>query len=280
MLKRKPNEAGILTQILVYIVLIIGVVISFFPFYLMFVSSTHTSGEILSLPPKLNIGSNLINNFKKLNDDIGILRVFFNSLFIAVVYTILTVLLSSMAGYAFAKFNFKGKKIFFAIVLATIMIPNQVLLVPLFDMMNKFGWINTYKAVLIPTLANAFGIFLMRQNMLSFPDSVIEAARIDGYGEFSIFFKIVLPTMRPALGALAIYMFMNQWNNFMWPLIVLRTKNMYTLPIALSTLNGMSRIDYGEIMLGTTIATLPIMIVFLIFQKQFIKGVLGGAVKG
>ncbi|MCX7951696.1 MAG: carbohydrate ABC transporter permease [Clostridiales bacterium] len=279
-MKKKPNESGLGTRILVYTILIIGVLISFFPFYLMFTSSTHTSGEILSLPPKLGFGKNLINNFNKLNADVGIGRVFLNSLFIAVIYTILTVLLSSMAGYAFAKYNFKGKKLFFGLVLATIMIPNQVLLIPLFDMMNKLGWINSYLAVLVPTLANAFGIFLMRQNMISFPDSIIEAARIDGYGEFAIFFKIVLPTMRPALGALAIYMFMNQWNNFMWPLIVLRTKTMYTLPIALSTLNGMSRIDYGEIMLGTTIATLPIMVVFLIFQKQFIKGVLGGAVKG
>lgn len=276
---RKPGEAPPIAKAINYVILIAAVLVSLFPFYMMFVSSTRSTSDILSFPPKLMFGTNLIKNFSKLNSEINIGRVLFNSLFISVTYTFLTLILASAAGYALSKFKFKGKNLIFTIILITIMIPNQVLLVPLFSMMNKIGWANSYQAVIIPSLANAFGIFLMRQNMLSFPDSLIEAARIDGCSEISIFFKIVLPNMKPALGALGIYMFMAQWDSFMWPLIILSTENMYTFPIALASLNGLQRKDYGAIMLGSTIATIPIMIAFLMFQKQFISGILGGAVK-
>lgn len=277
--KRKPGDAPISVKTINYIILIVAVLVSLFPFYMMFVSATRSTGEILSFPPKLTFGTNLAKNFTKLNSEIDIGRVLFNSLFISITYTVLTLILASSAGYALAKFKFKGKNLIFSIILITIMIPGQVLLVPLFSMMNKIGWANSYQAVILPSLANAFGIFLMRQNMMSFPDSLIEAARIDGYNELSIFFRIVLPNMKPALGALGIYMFMSQWDSFMWPLIILGTKDMYTFPIALASLNGLMRKDYGAIMLGSTIATLPIMITFLIFQKQFISGILGGSVK-
>jgi lactose/L-arabinose transport system permease protein len=278
--KKKPNESKFLGKLITYIVLIIGLFISLFPFYLMFVSATHTSGEVVSYPPKLYFTSNLIANFHSLDKDIGIGKVFFNSLFISITYTILTILLDSMAGYALAKFRFKGKKVLFTLILITIMIPNQVLLIPLFKLMSDIHWVNTYQAVIVPSLANAFGIFLMRQNMLSFPESLIESARIDGLGEYPIFFKIVMPNMKPAMAALGIYMFMSQWNNFMWPLIILRTPGKFTFPIALAGLDGMSRINYGEIMLGTTLSTLPIMIIFLFFQKEFVSGILSGSVKG
>lgn len=266
-------------KIATYLALSVTVFISLFPFYFMFISSTHTTGEILSLPPNLLPGANLSKNLAHLNEEFSMARVFFNSMFMSVVYTILSLLLDSMAGYALAKYRFKGRDALFSIILVTLMIPTQVLLVPLFSMMNRIGWANTYQAVILPSLANAFGIFLMRQNMISFPDSLIEAARIDGYGEFSIFFKIVLPIMRPALGALGIYMFMAQWNNFMWPLIILSTKNMYNFPVALATLNGLQRIDYGAIMTGSTIATIPIMAMFLVFQEQFISGIMEGSIK-
>jgi len=275
MTKSKPNEANVLVKLFIYLVLIIGVIISIFPFYMMFVSATHTSGEILKVPPMLTVGSNLINNYKTLQADINFWKVFFNSIFIASVYTFLAVFLSSMAGYAFAKYDFKGKNLFFSLILLLMMIPYQVLLVPQFILMTKLGWVGTYQAIILPGLANIFGIFLMRQNMLSFPNALIDAARIDGLGEFGIFFKIVLPNVKASLGALAIYMFMNQWNSFMWPLI----NNMYTFPVALAQLNGTTRIDYGEIMFGASMSAIPIIIVFLIFQRQFISGILGGAIK-
>lgn len=276
---RKPSEATKSTKLLSYLFLIIALVISLFPFYLMFVSSSLTTGEILSIPPKLTIGTNLMENLANLKDKIDIGRVMFNSLFIAIVYTFLTLIINSLAGYALAKFDFKGRNLIFALIMGTMMIPAQVLYIPQFTMMTAIGWADKFRAVIIPALANAFGIFLMRQNMTSFPTSLIESARIDGYGEFSIFFKIVLPNMKPALGALGIYNFMSQWGNFMWPLIILSSSEMYTLPVALASLDGLMYKDYGMMMLGATISTIPILIMFLVFQKQFISGLMGGAVK-
>lgn len=277
--KRKPDNTARLTKLVSYTFLIAAAVISLFPFYLMFVSSTLTTGEILSIPPKLTIGTNLMENLANLKDKMNVGRVMFNSLYIAIVYTFLTLIINSMAGYALAKFNFKGKNLIFALIMGTMMIPSQVLYIPQFTMMTAFGWADKFRAVIVPALANAFGIFLMRQNMTSFPTSLIESARIDGYGEFSIFFKIVLPNMKPALGALGIYNFMSQWGNFMWPLIILSSSNMYTLPVALASLDGLMYKDYGMMMLGASISTIPILIMFLVFQKQFISGLMGGAVK-
>ncbi len=220
-----------------------------------------------------------MENLANLKDKMDVGRVMFNSLFIAIVYTFLTLIINSMAGYALAKFDFKGKNLIFALIMGTMMIPSQVLYIPQFTMMTAFGWADKFRAVIVPALANAFGIFLMRQNMTSFPTSLIESARIDGYGEFSIFFKIVLPNMKPALGALGIYNFMSQWGNFMWPLIILSSSDMYTFPVALASLDGLMYKDYGMMMLGATISTIPILVMFLVFQKQFISGLMGGAVK-
>ncbi len=277
--KRNPSEASLLTKCLSYLFLIIAVLISLFPFYLMFVSSTLKTGQILSIPPKLSIGTNLMENLANLSDKMNVTRVMFNSVFVSVVYTVLTLIINSMAGYALAKFNFKGKNIIFALIMGTMMIPAQVLYIPQFTMMTAIGWADKYRAVIVPALANAFGIFLMRQNMISFPDSLVESARIDGYGEFAIFFRIVMPNMKPALGALGIYNFLSQWGSFMWPLIILSTKDMYTFPVALASLDGLMYKDYGMMMLGASISTIPILIMFLLFQKQFISGLMGGALK-
>lgn len=263
-----------------YVFLTIAVFASLFPFYFMFVSATNTNAQILSVSPKLTFGTNLLTNLENLNKKLDIGRVFINSMIMTVSYTGLSILFHSMAGYALSKYEFKGKGLMFGFIMMTMMIPGQVMYVPLFTLMNRIGWANTYQAVVLPGLANAFGIFLMRQNMLSFPASLIEAARIDGYGEMGIFFRVVLPNMKPAVGALGIYMFMSMWNNFMWPLIILGTKSMYNFPVALSMLDGVVwRKDYGVIMLATSLATLPILLIFLIFQKQFVAGVMGGAVK-
>lgn len=263
-----------------YLFLLIALIISLFPFYFMFIASGNSNNEILSSPPALTAGPYLMANLQTLNKKINLLRIIFNSLFITGSYTILSILIHSMAGFALGKYQFKMKNLMFTGIMITMMIPAQVLYVPLFTMMNRLGWVNSYQAVILPTLANAFGIFLMRQNMQSFPDALMEAARIDGYNEFSIFFRIVLPNMRSAMGALGIYMFLSMWNSFMWPLIIMSTKNMYNFPVALSMLDGnIWQKNYGVIMLATSIATLPIMVIFLIMQNQFISGVMGGAVK-
>ena len=276
MKKSKANASKIFT----YVFLIIAAFISLFPFYFMFVSATNTNAYILSATPKLFFGTNLLANLANLNKRLDLGRILLNSCILTFTYTGLAMLLHSMSGYAFAKYEFKGKNLIFGIIMITMMIPGQVMYVPLFTLMNNIGWANTYQAVILPGLAGAFGMFLMRQNMLAFPTSLIEAARIDGYGEFSIFMKVVMPSMKPALGAMGIYMFMSMWNSFMWPLIILGTKSMYNFPVALSMLDGVAwRKDYGVIMLATVFAVLPILIVFLVFQKQFVAGVMGGAVK-
>jgi lactose/L-arabinose transport system permease protein len=245
----------------------------------MLIGSTLPSGEIFHLPPKLLPGDYLAKNFQSLNESLGIAKIFWNSIFIAIVYTIASTFICAMAGYAFAKFRFKGKNFFFFIILFSLMIPFQVTLIPLFELMVSFNWLNTYQAIILPSLASPFAIYLMRQNMQAVPDSIIEASRVDGAGELKIFFSVILPVTRPALAAVAIFQFMSQWNSLLWPLITLNSKEMFTLPVALSSLIGMARIDYGQLMLGTTLSTIPIMIFFLVLQKQFISGILGGTVK-
>lgn len=267
-------------KIALYSLLAVGVIISIFPFYWMIIGATNPSGEIFSIPPSLIPGTYLVENFISLNESIGILRVVFNSLFIALSFTVLSLLICSAAGYAFAKFQFKGRDVIFFVLLLSMMIPYHVTLIPLFRIFVELNWLNTYQAVILPQLAYPFAIFLMRQNMQAIPSTLLEAARVDGAGEFRIFFKIVLPTMRPALAAVAIFLFMFQWNNFIWPLVVLNSGEMYTLPVALSSLIGLSDIDYGQITLGAAISVVPIMVFFLILQKQFIAGILGGSVKG
>ena len=211
---------------------------------------------------------------------INIWQVAWNSIVIAVIYTILALLFFTAAGYALAQFQFRGKQVAFGLVMATMMIPQQVIYIPLFNLVTRIGLANTHTAVILPLLANAFGIFLMRQNLLAFPSSIIEAARIDGSGEIKTFFSIIIPNVKPALGALGIYMFTSMWNNFMWPLIILGTEEKYTFPVALAMLDGNpNKKDFAMLMLATSLATLPIMLIFFIFQKQFVAGVMGGAVK-
>ena len=268
------------STILCYVILAVCVFVSIFPFYFMFVSGTNTNIAILSAHPKLTPGKELANNFTILAGKIKLARSIFNSLFTSLAYTLLAVLIFPCAGYALAKYHFKGQKVIFGFIMTSMMIPSMVMYVPLFEMMIKINMTNTYASVIFPLLANAFGIFLMKQNMKSFPIALIEASRIDGLNEISIFFRVVMPNVKPALGALVIYMFTSMWNNFMWPLIILGSKEKYTLPISLAMLNGNpTNKNYAVILLAAAIATLPILIVFFIFQKQFVAGVMGGAVK-
>jgi lactose/L-arabinose transport system permease protein len=161
----------------------------------------------------------------------------------------------------------------------TLALPSQVTLVPLFQIMVWLGWLDSYQAIILPGLAMPFGVFLMRQAMSSIPDELIQAARVDGAGEFRLLMRIVIPTVRPALSALAIFLFLGQWNAFVFPLVVLRTPDAYTIPVALATLQGVSSTDYGQLLTGTMLSRLPILILFLFLQRQFVAGILAGAVK-
>lgn len=264
----------------VHLPMVLGGIVCLFPFYFMVMAATHRTEDLFASPPPLLPGDQLWDNLRRLEASVGFGRVALNSVGLAVVYTVVSTVLSAMCGYGLAKYRFRGRGVLLGVVLATMMIPFQVLLVPLFDMMAAFGWVDTYQAVLVPFLANSFGIFLMRQAFLAFPTELIEAGRIDGGGELRIFYRIVLPAARPQLAAVVIFTFISQWSNFLWPLLMLNSESQYTIPVALSTMIGQTEVDYSGLMLGSFVATLPIMLVFFVFQKQFVSGLLGGSVKG
>ncbi len=225
------------------------------------------------------VWNKLTANYKNLWKAVPYNRYFINSVFIATASTLLTLFFCSLGGYAFAKYQFKGKTILFGILLASMMIPFQVLLVPLFGLMYDIGWLNSYKAIIIPFSVGAFGVFLMRQFIVTIPSELIDAARIDGCSEFGIYYRIILPIIKPALGALTIYSFLSSWNGYLWPLIVLRDEAKYTLPIGLANLIGIYRQDYGMLMAGTLLSLLPIIILFLAMQREFVQGITLGGVK-
>lgn len=264
-----------------YLFLIIVSVASIYPFYWMFVGSTLVDSDIFRSPPRLFPSGEFMNNITGLAATSPIWRALGNSLFISTTFTIATLYLCAIAGYTFAKYEFKGKATMFGIVLITMMLPHQVTLIPLFKMIINFGWQSQPQAVVVPALANAFGVFFMRQNMMSVPTEMIEAARIDGASELSIFHKLILPTSLPPLAALGILSFIQQWGNYLWPLIILQDRKSTTLPVLLSQLVAPGQIVYyGQVFAGTIISIVPVLILFLLLQKYFISGIYGGSVKG
>ncbi|MBP2658218.1 MAG: transporter permease [Firmicutes bacterium] len=265
----------------IYLLLTGGLIVSVYPFYWLFIAATLNDSQIFQLPPHFMPSSNFLANISGLEEKGPLWTTFGNSLFVAATFTALTVYISALTGYAFAKFQFKHKEGLFFLILITMMLPQQVIMIPLFKMITAIGWQNELKAVIIPALANSFGVFFMRQNMMNVPNELLEAARIDGCRELGIFHRIVLPTIYPSMAALAILSFIQQWGNFMWPLIILQDQSQMTLPLFLSMLVQPGQvIQYGEILAGAAIGVLPVLFIFLFFQKYFISGVYGGAVKG
>lgn len=273
------KKRKIVNKLVLYIPLIIMFIASIFPFYWMFIGGTNSSSKMFTNPPTLTIGDQLITNLANLNEAVGIWRVLFNSLFVSFSFVILSLTICTLAAYPLSKFKFKGEKFIFLMFMLSMMVPYQVTIIPLFQLFASMNLLNTYFALIAPQLCYPFAIFLMRQNFLSFPTALIESARIEGAGELRIFLRIVLPSMKPALAATSIYLFMMQWNNFMWPLVATSSTDMYTFPVALSSLIGFSMIDYGQVMVGISIATIPVIIFFLLLQRHFIAGMLGSAVK-
>ncbi|GGL82659.1 sn-glycerol-3-phosphate transport system permease protein UgpE [Deinococcus aerolatus] len=250
------------------------------PLWIMAVFSTHPETAIFSPNPPLWFGGAFMENFRGLQADTNFLRTLFNSTMIASLYTVFSMLLTSMGGYAFAKFDFPGKNWLFGLILATLTIPTFVTIIPQFILVARdLKLSNTYWAVILPTLANTIGIFYMRQAFQTVPSDLLNAARIDGASEGRIFWQIALPIVRPALAALAILLFLASWNDYLWPLIVLTQKDSYTMPVALGTLVGLTRVSWGGIMVGTAIATIPFLVLFLSLQRHFVAGIAGGAVK-
>lgn len=269
-----------LSPMAAYLVVGIGALIMLLPFYVMFVFATHSRTEIFSLPPPLFFGDDFFNNLKILTDRMPFWRNLGWSLYVAIASTALTLLFCSMGGYAFALFEFKGKNVMFGMVMGTMLLPSFMNMIPTFMIMDVLGWIDQPRALYIPGAASAFGIFLMRQFVSSsIPKDLIEAARMDGCSEMGIYFRIVLPLLKPAMGTLGLITFIASWNNFIGPLIVMRSPDMYTLPLALRSLQSPVDTEWGALMTGSAIATIPLVILFIMSSRQLISGLTAGAVK-
>ena len=263
-----------------YCVVGAGALIMLAPFYFMFVFATHSRTEIFSLPPPLFFGDDFLGNLSILTERMPFWRNLGWSLYVAVASTVLTLLFCSMGGYAFAMFEFPFKNLLFGLVMGTMLLPSFMNMIPTFMIMDALGWIDQPKALYIPGAASAFGIFLMRQFVASsIPRDLVEAARMDGCGEFGIYWRIVLPLLKPALGTLGLITFIASWNNFIGPLIVMRSPEMYTLPLALRSLQSPVNTEWGALMTGSAIATLPLVVLFVLSSRQLIAGLTAGAVK-
>lgn len=262
-----------LIKSVVYVLLILGSMIMIVPFVWMIVTSFKPLDEINTYPPSFFIRRPTIKAYIELFRMIPMARYFLNSLFVTSAITAANLFFCSLAGYAFAKHRFFGRDKIFLILLGSMMIPWQVNLIPGFVIVKKFGWLNSYMGLIIPAISSAFGIFLTRQFIMTIPDDLIDAAKIDGCSEFMIYRVIILPLIKPALASLAIFTFMGQWNNFVWPLVIIYSSKMRTIPLALSVLNGQFGDNFAMVMAGAVVATLPVLIVFIAFQKYFIKGI-------
>jgi multiple sugar transport system permease protein len=263
-----------------YLVVGVGALIMLAPFYFMFVFATHSRTEIFSLPPPMFFGDDFFNNLKILTERMPFWRNLGWSVYVALMSTVLTLLFCSMGGYAFALFEFRYKNALFGLVLGTMLLPSFMNMIPTFMIMDALGWIDQPKALYIPGAASAFGIFLMRQFVsTSIPKDLIEAARMDGCSEFGIYARIVLPLLKPALGTLGLITFIASWNNFIGPLVVMRSPDMYTLPLALRSLQSPVNTEWGALMTGSAIATLPLVVLFVLCSRQLISGLTTGAVK-
>ena len=266
--------------VLAYLTVGIGSLLMMAPFYFMFVFATHDRSDIFQLPPPVWFGTGFWSNLDILTQHLPFWRNLMWSLYVACCSTALTLLFCSMGGYAFACFEFRFRSALFGLVLGTMLLPSFMNIIPSFMVMNALGWIDQARALYVPGAASAFGIFLMRQFISSsVPKDLIEAARLDGCSEFGIYGRIVLPLLKPALGTLGLITFIASWNNFMGPLIVMRSPDHYTLPLALRSLQTPTDTEWGALMAGSAIATIPLMILFALFSRQLIAGLTSGAVK-
>lgn len=250
------------------------------PLYLMIVFATRPDFEIFSTPTPLSFGPHFMSNFRDLQARTNFVRAIGNSVMVSGLFTFFSIIVTSMAGYAFARFRFAGRNVIFTIVIATLTLPYLAVVIPQYILIaREFRISNTYFAVVLPYLANALGVFFMRQNFLSLPQAMLDAARVDGAGELRIFAQIALPLVRPAMAALAIILFLTAWTDYLWPLLVLSEPSMQTAPVALASLIGLTRISWGGIMVGAVLMTVPFLLLFLFLQRYFVAGITAGAVK-
>ena len=263
-----------------HVVLMLGVLVSLFPFYWMLVMASNTTPDIFAYPPKLLVGSHLLENMRNVLSNIDFFGAMLLTLIASLGVTVLVLFFDSLAAFAFAKYEFPGRNLLFGILLVTFMIPSQLALVPQFVTLAEFGWIGSLKALIIPGAANAFGIFWMRQYAKgAIPDELISAAKVDGAGFFRQYLTVGLPVLRPGLAFLGIFTFINVWNDYLWPLIVMTDPNRLTLQVALQQLNGVYGTDYSMVMAGALMSVIPLIGVFIIGGHHFIADIAAGAMK-
>jgi multiple sugar transport system permease protein len=261
------------------VVIVVAALFIIFPFVWMLLTSFRTQQEIFSTPGNLIPSTFNVANYIKIWTELPFARLFLNSVIFAGGVTVLSVFFDSLAAYALARLDFPGKTIAFFIVLATLMVPYQITLVPLFQTVFDLHWLDTYQGLIVPRATSAFGIFLLRQFFMSVPRDLDAAARIDGASEFRIYWSVMLPLARPALATLAVFHFMNNWNDFLWPLVITSSDTMRTIPAGLTLFSGQYVIDHGVLMAGATISLLPLAIAFFFAQRYFVQGIATTGIK-
>ncbi len=254
-------------------ILSLGALAMILPYYWMAISSIKPPDELYTYPPKFTVQHPTFQPYVELFTLLPMARSLFNSVLVAASVTLSNMFFCSLAGYAFAKLRFPGRDAIFVALISAMMIPWQVFLIPGFVIVKSLGWLNTFWALIVPNLAMPFGIFLCRQYALSIPEGLIEAARIDGHNEWGIYRHVILPLLTPALATLAIFTFLSQWNSFVWPLIVIQSSQMRTVSLIIAVLNGQFGANFAILMAGALVVTLPMLLIFLLFQRQFIRGV-------
>ena len=273
--KKPPSTGAILrTAFLLFMTFIILAPVLWFV-----LSSFKDATDLGARPPKILPTRWAFENYTEAFRMYNYKRYFMNSVIVTSVATVLTLLINSMAAYAFAKYNFRGRDGLFVMTLAMIMIPLQVILIPIYLVVSSLGLVNTYWGMIIPAAATPTGVFIMRQYMLTIPDELIEAARIDGAGEFRIFARIVLPLCRPALAVVAIFSILWRWNDFIWPLLIAQKEELYTLPVALALLNGQLVVPYNIVLAMSVMSIIPVLFMFVFMQRQIIQGIAQTGIK-
>jgi multiple sugar transport system permease protein len=269
-----------LSRGLLYILLILGGLVMIVPFAWMISTSLKSGQYVLSMPPQLIPNPATLDSYRRIFELYPIGRMLFNSLFVAGLVTMGQLVTCSMAAYAFARLKFRGHNFVFLLYLATLMVPFQVTITPLFIMMRIFGWINTYQGLILPGVFSAFGTFMLRQAFMTIPTEYEEAAYMDGASPLTIFLKIILPLSKPALATLSVFAFMGSWNSFMWPLFIVREETLMTLPVGLATLQGRWLTEWNLVMAGAVITVLPMLLLYLFAQKYLVQGYVMSGLKG
>jgi cellobiose transport system permease protein len=273
----KPGRVG---GLLLHAVLIGGTILALFPFYWMVVMATNTNADIYQFPPKLTFGSELMTNVRHVFDNIDFFGSMLNTIVVAGTTTLLVLFFDSLAAFAFAKFDFPGRRALFAALIGTFFLPVGLAVIPGFVIMVELGWVGSLKALIVPAAANAFGIFFLRQYVNNaVPDSVLDAARLDGADFFRQYYRVVVPMIRPGLAFLGIYTFIASWNDFIWPLVVLVNPDQVTLQVALQQLNTVHNLDYSQVMTGALLSVIPLILMFLLFARNFVGDLAKGAVR-